>query len=180
MMGRTLDRRGVLRVGATLVAGLGLGNSPAWGQEARGPDAIAAVTPPGVLPALGFTSLDGAPVKLTAFLGKPVVLNFWATWCAPCVAELPELDRLAAEGDITVLAASADHTGAAAVRPFLAQRPVAHLTVLLDPGTACGHALDVFSFPYTFVIDAAGRLRGRLDGPARWAEAGPRVRALTT
>ena len=178
-MARTLDRRGVLGAGATLVACLALRNSPATAQEAKAPDAISAVTPPGVLPALAFTTLDGASVKLSAYLGKPVVLNFWATWCIPCVAELPELDKLAADPAFTVLAASADHGGAAAVKPFLARRPLSHLTVLLDPGTTSGHALDVFSFPYTFIIDAAGRLRGQLDGPARWAEAGGRIRALT-
>ena len=123
------------------------------------------------MPNLAFTTLDGAPAALASFRGKPVVLNFWATWCAPCVAELPELDRLAAGGAVTVLAVSADRGGAARVKPFLAQHPLTHATVLLDPGSDAVHAVQVAGFPTTLIIDAQGRLRGRLEGPAAWGGA---------
>jgi thiol-disulfide isomerase/thioredoxin len=150
----------------------------ARGQEMRPLSAIVRVSPPGVLPDLKFVGLDGAPVALSAFAGKPVVLNFWATWCSPCVAELPDLDRLAASG-VVVLAASTDHGGADVVRPFLAKHGISHAHVVLDSGNDSVHAAEVVGFPTTLVIDAHGRLRGKLEGPADWSGAAGVVSALT-
>lgn len=177
-MGSDFQRRAVLGAAGTLMAGLGLRNSPARAQALQGPEAITPL-PPTPLPDLAFTTLEGSPVTLGAFRGRPVVLNFWATWCIPCVAELPELDALAADPGITVLAASADHGGAAVVRPFLAKRSLPHLHVLLDPGTSSGHKMDIFEFPATLIVDAQGRLRARLAGPAHWGAAGGRIREVT-
>ncbi len=133
--------------------------------------AITPVRPPASLPELVFRRLDGSAAPLSAYAGRPVVLNFWATWCAPCVAELPELDRLSASGAFAVLAVSADRGGAAIVRPFIAAHGVAHATVLLDPGSEAVHALQVAGFPTTFIIGADQRMRGVLQGPAKWGEA---------
>lgn len=166
-----IGRRGMLAVGATLLAG-GVARK-SWADDAtdfKPLSGIAAVAP-AALPDLAFGTLDGGHVSLASFHGRPVVLNFWATWCAPCVAELPELDRLAAGGTVTVLAVSADRTGAARVKPFLAQHPVTHVTVLLDTGSDAVHAVQVVGFPTTLIIDAQGRLRGRLEGPAAWSGA---------
>ena len=102
--------------------------------------------------------------------GQVVVLNFWATWCIPCVAELPALDHLAADNPgITVLALSADRAGADAVRPFLAAHNITHATILLDPHMEAGRAFNVAGFPTTLIIDPSGHLRGRLEGPANRA-----------
>jgi thiol-disulfide isomerase/thioredoxin len=141
---------------------------------------IQRVSPPGVVPDVTCTALDGATRHLLAdWHGRVVVLNFWATWCIPCVAELPALDRLAAEEPgFAVLAVSADRSGAEVVSPFLKAHGIVHLTTLLDPHMAVGQAFGVAGFPTTLVIDAAGRLRGRLEGPADWASAGAAVRAL--
>jgi thiol-disulfide isomerase/thioredoxin len=178
-VGVNLGRRAVVSGGATLLAGLG-GRNSARGEavDLHAPSEIVAVSPPGVLPALTFSGLDGTAVGLQAFRGRPVVLNFWATWCVPCVAELPELDKLAAAGDIAVLAVSADRRGADAVRPFLAKHPVRTLTVLLDPGSDAVHAAGVVGFPTTLVLDGLGRVRGRFEGPAAWGSAGDTVRKL--
>ena len=175
-----LSRRGLAAAGASLLAGVGWRNS-AWAEavDLKPPSAIAAVKPPGVLPALVFKNAAGQPVGLAAFRGRPVVLNFWATWCVPCVAELPELDRLAASGGIAVLAASADRRGMEVVGPFLARHALSHLTVLLDQESDAAHAVGVVGFPTTLIVDAGGRLRGRLEGPVAWGGAGDVVRGLT-
>ncbi len=178
-MTKTLvGRRGALAAGLTLSAALWARNS-ARGEDMLPLSSITAVTPPGTLPDLTFTSLDGgAPVLLSGFRGKPVVLNFWATWCGPCVAELPDLDRLAAAGTM-VLAASTDHAGAAVVKPFLVKHGITHARVVLDAGNDATHAAGVVGYPTTLIIDAQGRLRGRLEGPADWSQAAARVASLT-
>jgi thiol-disulfide isomerase/thioredoxin len=175
---RTLiGRRGALAVGGSLMAAAWARNS-ARGQEMLPLSSVARVDPPGALPDLGFVGLDGAAVALSGFRGKAVVLNFWATWCSPCVAELPDLDRLAASG-VMVVAVSTDHGGADVVRPFLAKHGISHARVVLDRGNEAVHAAGVVGFPTTLVIDAQGRLRGKLEGPADWSGAGAFVTALT-
>ncbi len=175
-----LGRRVVIGSAATLLAGLTARKSArAEAVDLHAPDSITAVNPPTALPDLPFHTLDGAATTLKAYLGTPIVLNFWATWCIPCVAELPELDALAAGGSITVLAASADRLGAAAVKPFLAQHKLAHATVLLDPKGDAARTLQAAGFPTTLIIDATGHLRGRLEGPCRWSTAAPTIRRLT-
>jgi len=180
-----LTRRATAQLGASLWLAAGRGK-PAAAQQPIAPQVdmrplseISLAHPPKVLPPASFTTLDGAPKTLADYAGRPIVLNFWATWCVPCVAELPELDRLAASGAFTVLAVSADRGGAAAVRPFAAAHRIEHATLLLDPGNAAVHALDVQGFPTTLIIDAEGRLRGTLEGPAAWGGGAAAVRALT-
>jgi thiol-disulfide isomerase/thioredoxin len=170
----------VVAGGATLLAGLGACNS----ARAEGPDfqpfsAIAKVVPPAPAPDMALVGLDGSKAGLAAFRGRPLVLNFWATWCGPCVAELPELDKLAAGGRVGVVAVSADRGGAAMVAPFLKAHPLSHLTVLLDPKSEAVHAVGVVGFPTTLIIDAQGRVRGRLEGPAAWSGAADVVLGLT-
>jgi thiol-disulfide isomerase/thioredoxin len=132
---------------------------------------IVRATPPATLPPVAFTTLDGARKTLADYAGRPIVLNFWATWCHPCVAELPELDRLAAAGPFTVLTVSTDRGGAAVVRPFAAAHHLDHARVLLDSGSDAVHALAINGFPTTLLIGADGKLRGTLEGPAAWGDA---------
>ncbi len=172
-----IGRRGAVAAGLTLSAALWARNS-AWAEDMQPLSSIKAVTPPGALPDLSFTGLDGAPVRLSSFRGKPLVLNFWATWCGPCVAELPDLDKLAATGTV-VLAASADHGGAAVVKPFLEKHGITHARVVLDAGNDATHAAGVVGYPTTLIIDGQGRLRGRLEGPADWSGAKATVGEMT-
>jgi thiol-disulfide isomerase/thioredoxin len=135
--------------------------------------------PPAPLPALQFATLNGAAKTLADFRGKPVVLNFWATWCGPCVAELPELDRLAAtDSSVTVVAVSTDRGGVAIVKPFLAAHGITHATILLDHDSDAVHALGLAGFPTTLLIDGDGKLRGKLEGPAGWGSAADTINAI--
>ena len=184
MTGTLLTRRTLLAAGATVFGAASaskrlLAQEPAAPQvEMRPLSAIIPVRPPGALPPVGLRTLDGAPAPLSAYAGRIVVLNFWATWCVPCVAELPELDRLAAGSGFAVLAASADRAGAAVVRPFALAHGITHATLLLDQDSGAVHALGVGGFPTTLIIGPDGRLRGKLEGPATWGGAAPAIRAL--
>ena len=121
-------------------------------------------------PDLRFSDLEGHEVALGSFRGHVVVLNIWATWCAPCLAELPSLDRLhraLSRDGLVVLAVSVDERGTDVAR-FAKERGLT-LRVLRDPGgSASARALQVEAQPTTFVIDASGRLRERYLGVADW------------
>lgn len=123
------------------------------------------------VPALAFTDADGNPVSLADFRGKVVLLNVWATWCPPCVKEMPSLDRLQAAlgGDgFQVVALSLDRGGKAQVEPFYMEKDLDHLAIYLDPKMTAMKALKLQGLPTTLLIDADGREIGRLPGEAEW------------
>jgi thiol-disulfide isomerase/thioredoxin len=126
--------------------------------------------PPRPAPELGFTSRDGTPLRLTDFRGRVVLVNLWATWCGPCVREMPSLDRLQAQfGDrLLVLAISEDRGGAHVVDPFLEKLALAHLAIFLDASSAAQQAFKVRGLPTSFLIDRDGRILGSLEGGAAW------------
>jgi peroxiredoxin len=121
--------------------------------------------PPFTLPARGGGSID-----LASLGGQVVVVNFWATWCAPCAAEMPALDRLQralSRDGLVVLAVSVDQDEAS-LRAFIERKGLT-LKVLRDPGgiVASGEYRATV-YPATFVIDAAGIIRETYFGPADW------------
>jgi thiol-disulfide isomerase/thioredoxin len=126
--------------------------------------------PPRPAPELGFTSRDGTQLRLTDFRGRVVLVNLWATWCGPCVREMPSLDRLQAQlGDrLLVLAISEDRGGAHVVDPFLEKLALAHLAIFLDASSAAQQAFKVRGLPTSFLIDRDGRILGSLEGGAEW------------
>jgi thiol-disulfide isomerase/thioredoxin len=121
-------------------------------------------------PDTAFTDAEGKPVSFADFKGKPVVVNLWATWCQPCLREMPSLDRLQAKFDekLTVAAVSEDHGGAQRVGPFVAALGLQKLKIYLDPQSDVGHAFKVRGLPTSIVIDAQGRVVGRVEGAAEW------------
>ncbi len=130
-------------------------------------------SPPQPAPETKFTDADGKPASLADFKGKPVVVNLWATWCEPCLREMPSLDRLQSEfdGKLTVAAVSEDRAGAKRVGPFVAAMGLKKLTIYLDPKAELGHAFNVRGLPTSIIIDATGRVVGRVEGAAEWDSA---------
>lgn len=129
------------------------------------------IQPPRALPPLVLERPDGSPIGIADLKGRVVVLNLWATWCAPCVREMPALDRLQGAFDpmdVTVVALSLDRGGAAQVKPFFAETGIKHLSVYLDPKMSSMSALKPRGLPTTLVIDREGREVGRLEGAAAW------------
>lgn len=122
-------------------------------------------------PAPLFTVQDAdRKVSLTDHRGKVVVLNFWATWCPPCVEEMPSLIAMQArmKDKVTVLAVSTDEDKAAYDK-FLIDHKVALLTVR-DPSLDSAHLYGTIKYPETYVIDANGILRRKFIGPVEWTK----------
>jgi len=100
------------------------------------------------------------------------VLNLWATWCAPCDAEMPSLDALAgalAADGILVVSLASDRGGAAVVEQYYKSHRITHLGVWTDPDGAAMHALGARGIPTTLILDRQGRERARLEGGIDWA-----------
>lgn len=116
-------------------------------------------------PAVAFEDIDGKAVTLAAFKGAPVLVNLWATWCAPCVAELPTLDALGKSGKVRVVAVS-QNLDAAKVAPFLDARKVA-LTPYRDPKLGLSLAYGA-NLPTTILYDARGQEVWRMTGGYEW------------
>ena len=116
-----------------------------------------------------FTDPDGKPAKLADFKGKPVLVNLWATWCAPCVKELPTLDRLARSGGVKVVAVSQDDAPHASVVAFLQAHHIATLEPYQDSKMGLSGALGPDTvLPTSILVDASGKEVWRYVGDLDW------------
>jgi thiol-disulfide isomerase/thioredoxin len=146
------------------------GEPPLMSQNEPALGTFVPFTVPQPAPPVGFTDLSGKAMTFKDFAGKAVLVNLWATWCAPCRREMPSLERLQRKlGDrIAVLAISEDIGGAKAVGPFVAKLGLKRIKPYLDPKSAVGQAFKVDGLPTSILIDREGRVEGRVEGEARW------------
>ena len=127
-------------------------------KPARAPDTV-------------FTAEDGAKLTLKDFRGRIVLLNFWATWCGPCVREMPSLERLHKKlgtANFTVIALSEDRKGWEKITPFRKQIGLTTLPLFHDVSSKMMFAARARGLPTTLLIGRDGRELGRLTGPAEW------------
>ena len=121
-------------------------------------------------PAIPFEGPNGGPATLATFRGKPLIVNLWATWCAPCVKEMPTLDALAArEKDrLQLIVVSMDMAGRREVDPFFAKARFKVLQPYLDKQNVLMEALKTETLPTTVFYDAKGREQWRVLGSMDW------------
>jgi len=122
-----------------------------------------------------FHDPGGGDISLADFHGVPVLVNLWASWCAPCIQELPTLEKLeqaqAADGRLGVIAVSQDRAPKASVDAFLADKGIARFAAFHDPEMALAGALGVQIMPTTVLYDADGREVWRYIGDLDWTSA---------
>lgn len=148
----------ILGIAALLVVGLTLGLGRARGDV---PSVLVGQPPP----PFRLLDIDGREVSLDAYRGRPVIVNFWASWCEPCRREAPLLSRAAADqgGDGVAVLGVVFEDEADAVRQFLATYDVGY-PALMDPGGRTALDFGVYGLPETFFVDRTGRVVGRLVG----------------
>jgi peroxiredoxin len=115
--------------------------------------------------------ISGKKLSLSLFKGKVILVNFWATWCIPCMNEMPSFNRLFQkykERGLMVLGVSMD-TSIEAVQKFLSKTDLG-FPVLLDSDLSISHKYKVFAFPTTFLIDRDGVLREKYIGEMEWTD----------
>jgi thiol-disulfide isomerase/thioredoxin len=124
-------------------------------------------------PKASFAGADGRDVALSDFAGRPLLVNLWATWCAPCKAEMPTLDALAAleEGKISVLAVSQDLRGRRPVIAFFERAAIENLEPYTDPDNELLTAFGNIALPTTILYDSDGREVWRVIGGVEWDDA---------
>jgi peroxiredoxin len=157
------DRRGVKIAAVTAAIGAGVLGLALW-LRGRSPE---------IAPDFALTDLSGQAVRLSAYRGRVVLVNLWATWCPPCRDEMPSMERLhqtLKDRGFVLLAVSQDDGGAAVVKPFVEQMKVT-FSVLVDPDGEVGRKYGVWGYPESFLVDREGRIVERVIGPRDWASA---------
>ncbi|MFZ1414229.1 MAG: TlpA disulfide reductase family protein [Defluviicoccus sp.] len=167
--------RAILTLIFTLIVTIfGADASAAAGDCSAAPATIGRFKPatqPQAAPTVPFYDAAGTARTFAGYRDQPLIVNLWATWCAPCVQEMPALDRLAEllrAGGIAVLALSSDREGAPVVRRFFENHAIRRLEILIDRKTAVTRALAAPGLPTTILFDRTGRELGRVVGVATW------------
>ena len=158
---------------ALLLAASGLGTAAE--SESDTPDRtklgeFVPASQPFPAPAISLADSSGQTIELSDLRGKPVIVNLWATWCEPCLREMPSLERLQSRFGqrIAVLAVSEDRGGDKTVEPFIAKLGLKSVKIYIDPKSEVGHAFAVRGLPTSLLIDRNGMVLGRVEGAADW------------
>lgn len=127
---------------------------------------------PESMPAVALTKLDGAPMRMTEWLGRPLVVNIWATWCPPCRTEMPSLQRLSAliepsGAQVVALSLDTDHN---LVREFVLKYGIELPVAIATAPRIATEALGATALPLTLYVTADGRVVGRHFGQRDWAD----------
>jgi thiol-disulfide isomerase/thioredoxin len=133
---------------------------------------LAVHSDPKPVSSVAFTTLDGVEKTLADYAGKTVLVNFWATWCAPCRAEMPALNTLQQNlggEDFEVVTIATGRNPLPTITKFFDQNAITDLPILLDPKRALSRDAGVFGMPTTFVMNADGLEVARMTGDADWA-----------
>ena len=133
------------------------------------------------VPDIAFQDGSGGAVKLSQWRGRVVLVNLWATWCAPCRKEMPDLAKLQqamGSKDFEVVAISVDRKGVEASSAFLKDNGADALKLYVEPTAAILNDLQAIGLPATVLVDREGNEIGRLLGPADWSS--PEAQALIT
>jgi thiol:disulfide interchange protein DsbD len=146
-------------------------SGPALAKNIGDPKAPVADAAPGSAtepaPAVGLNLLNGDVLKLESLRGKVALVDFWATWCVPCLSEIPMFNQLKKDYQprgVEVIAISLDEEGAAKVKPFLKAHPMDYTQIIGDKSTAAAFNVDDSTLPVTLLIDKQGRIRFRHVG----------------
>ncbi|MGY9047294.1 hypothetical protein P775_07595 [Puniceibacterium antarcticum] len=119
-----------------------------------------------------FTTFDGEPLSLADYQGKWVLVNFWATWCAPCRHEMPMLSELQTElggDDFEVLTIATGRNPQTAMQKFFDEIGVSNLPLNRDPKSELAREMAVLGLPITVILNPEGQEVGRLQGDAEWS-----------
>lgn len=134
-------------------------------------DALAWLDPPFPVPETPYLVEGRGTGTLADYKGKAIVLNFWATWCPPCIEEMPSLDRLAARhagNHLAVITMAMDRASEEKIRAFHDEHELLHLTIQRDPDMKLARSMRLFGLPTTFLIDHRGDVVAQLVGEAQW------------
>lgn len=164
-----MKRRAFVLCAAALAAALA--PIAAAGAAPKGQRGLVIHDHPRPVAAIDIRDAESRAAGLDTLKGKPVLLNLWASWCMPCVAELPALDRLKPALDakgVALIALSLDRSGKVAVANTFARLGIVNLDIRTDENRVAAEKLDAPALPVTLLIDREGRETARFIGAAEW------------